>query len=76
MARRFEDYAPDLSDRRNPEALAAVREAVMARSEVERTLATVVVRPPASTLDRVDLEFEVGRPEGYDEVAEEGELAE
>ena len=42
LARRFEDYEPDPSDRRDPEALTAVRDAVIARSEVERTLATVV----------------------------------
>ncbi len=42
LARRFEDYEPDPSDRRDPAALAAVRDAVMARSEAERTLATVV----------------------------------
>lgn len=42
LARRFEDYEPDPSDRRDPAVLAAVRDAVIARSEAERTLATVV----------------------------------
>jgi hypothetical protein len=42
LARRFEDYEPNPSDRRDPEALTAVRDAVIARSEVERTLAAVV----------------------------------
>lgn len=42
LARQFEDYEPDPTDRRNPEALAAVRDAVIARSEAERTLVSVV----------------------------------
>jgi len=42
LAHRFEDYEPDPSDRRDPEALAAVRDAVIARSEAERILISVV----------------------------------
>ena len=42
LARRFEDYQPDPSDRRDPAALAAVRDAVIARSDAERALAAVV----------------------------------
>lgn len=37
LARRFEDYEPAPSGRRDPEALAAVRDTVIARSEAERT---------------------------------------
>lgn len=42
LARRFEDYEPDPSDRRDPGALVAVRNAVIARSEAERALAAIV----------------------------------
>jgi hypothetical protein len=42
LARRFEDYEPDPSDERDPEMLRAVRDAVIARSDAERTLAAVV----------------------------------
>ena len=42
LARRFEDYQPDPSDRRDPAAITAVRDAVIARSEAERALAAVV----------------------------------
>lgn len=42
LARRFEDYEPGPSDPRDPEALLAVRDAVIARSEAERALAALV----------------------------------
>ena len=42
LARRFEDYQPDPSDSRDPAALAAVRDAVIARSDAEQALAVVV----------------------------------
>ena len=42
LVRRFEDYEPDPSGRRNPGALVAVRDAVIARSEAERALAAIV----------------------------------
>jgi hypothetical protein len=42
LAARFEDYDPDPSDARDTEVLGALREAVFARSQAERTLADIV----------------------------------
>lgn len=47
--RRFEDYAPESDDRPDAASLVAVREAVLARAEVEKRLATAVTDAVART---------------------------
>jgi hypothetical protein len=42
LARRFEDYRPEPGDERDPEAVIALRQAVMARSDVERAIQEAV----------------------------------
>lgn len=43
LAQRFEDYEPSPGDERDPEAFAALRRAVMSRSDAERSLAEAVL---------------------------------
>ena len=43
LARRFEDYAPEAGDERDPEAFIALRQSVMARSAAERAIQQAVV---------------------------------
>jgi hypothetical protein len=42
LARRFEDYQPDPDDERDPQAFTALRDAVLRRSDAERTIQTAV----------------------------------
>lgn len=42
LAARFEDYEPSADDERDPEAYAALRNAVMARSQAEQAIVTAV----------------------------------
>ncbi|MEW6581757.1 MAG: hypothetical protein AB1416_03245 [Actinomycetota bacterium] len=42
LAKRFEDYEPKPGDERDPEAFAAVRRAVAARADAERSLRDAV----------------------------------
>lgn len=44
LARRFEEYQPDVGDERDPEAFAALRQAVMSRSVAEQALHDAVER--------------------------------
>jgi hypothetical protein len=48
LAARFENYEPDATDARDTAALAAVRDAVLARSEAERNVAEAVRRAHAA----------------------------
>lgn len=42
LAARFEDYEPSADDERDPEAYAALRNAVMSRSQAEQAIVTAV----------------------------------
>lgn len=43
LAKRFEDYEPKNEDRRDPQILAKLRAAVVARAEAERSLTRNIV---------------------------------
>lgn len=43
LARRFEDYEPTAEDERDPKVFDALRQAVVARSDAERSVRTAVV---------------------------------
>lgn len=43
LAKRFEDYEPARDDERDPEVFIALRRAVVARSEAERSIQQAVV---------------------------------
>jgi hypothetical protein len=42
LSSRFEDYSPRKQDRRDPEAFNALRDAVISRSNAERSIKTAV----------------------------------
>jgi len=42
LAKRFEDYEPEAGDERNPDAVNALRQAVTARSDAERSVRDAV----------------------------------
>jgi hypothetical protein len=42
LANRFEDYNPNEQDERDPEAFKALRDAVLSRSDAERSIKTAV----------------------------------
>lgn len=42
LAQRFEDYEPTAEDERNPQVFAALRDAVVFRSDAERSIQTAV----------------------------------
>jgi hypothetical protein len=42
LANRFEDYTPNEHDERDPEAFKALRDAVLSRSDAERSINTAV----------------------------------
>ncbi len=42
LAKRFEDYEPDSADKRDPESLKHLRDAVLARSNAERSIREAV----------------------------------
>ncbi len=42
LASRFEDYEPTAEDERNPQVFAALRDAVLSRSNAERSIRTAV----------------------------------
>lgn len=42
LARRFEDYEPEADDERDPRVFAALRDAVVSRSDAERSIKTAV----------------------------------
>ena len=42
LARRFEDYEPAPEDERDPRIYAALRDAVVARSDAERSIAAAI----------------------------------
>ena len=42
LAKRFEDYEPAIEDERDPQALLALRRAVVGRSEAERSIQRAV----------------------------------
>ena len=42
LAKRFEDYEPQAGDERNPDAMNALRQAVTARSDAERSVRDAV----------------------------------
>lgn len=44
LAKRFEDYEPSAQDEHDPEAFAALRRSVLARSEAERSLRDAVAQ--------------------------------
>ena len=47
LARHFEDYQPAAEDERDPEAFAALRDAVVSRSDAERSIKVAVDRARA-----------------------------
>lgn len=48
LAQRFEEYEPSPTDERDPEVLAALRRAVLSRSDAERSINDAVRRARAS----------------------------
>ena len=48
LASRFEDYEPAADDERDPKAFAALREAVLSRSDAERSIRVAVEQARAS----------------------------
>ena len=42
LANRFEDYIPNEHDERDPESFTALRDAVLSRSDAERSIKTAV----------------------------------
>ena len=44
LAKRFEDYEPDAGDERDPGVFAALRDAVLSRSDAERAIKDAVDR--------------------------------
>ncbi len=42
LAKRFEDYEPTADDERDPQVFAALRDAVVSRSDAERTIKDAV----------------------------------
>lgn len=42
LAKRFEDYEPNAEDERDPESLQQLRDAVLARSDAERSIRDAV----------------------------------
>ncbi len=42
LAKRFEEYEPSATDRRDPEVFAELRQAVMSRSDAERSIKEAV----------------------------------
>ena len=50
LAKRFEDYKPTEADERDPESLKQLRDAVLARSDAERSIGGAVVAARADGL--------------------------